>query len=321
MRSTAPRTGAAPRHVTRLRLVVAGRPWLLELSSRPEFEGLSQRRMLPWLALLSLLACVLLARITYVQARSRREAERSAAQLEGLTARLRESDQRKDEFIAVLAHELRNPLAPIRTSLEILERVPEGEQARRARGIAMRQLRHMVRLVDDLLDVSRISRGKIVLQRQQLPLAEPVQAAVETSRPLMEARRHRLEVAPVAPGLRVDGDPTRLAQILTNLLNNAATYTPEGGRVAVETCVQGGEARVTVRDNGMGIEPRRLQQVFELFVQVDRGGTGGGLGIGLNLAARLAELHGGRIEAHSGGLGQGAAFTLVLPLAAAAPLG
>ncbi len=319
LRSTLPVGGASPRHATRVRLVVAGRPWLLALSSRPEFEDLSQRRMLPWLALLSLFASGLLARITYVQASSRRAAEHGAAQLEGLAAQLRESDRRKDEFIAVLAHELRNPLAPIRTALEILERVPEGEQARRARAIAARQLRHMVRLVDDLLDVSRISRGKIVLQRRQLPLAEPVQAAVETSRPLMEARRHRLEVGPVDPALRVDGDPTRLAQILTNLLNNAATYTPEGGRVTVDARAEGDAARVTVRDSGIGIDPRRLQQVFELFVQVDRSGTGGGLGIGLNLAARLAELHGGRIEAHSDGLGQGAAFTLVLPLAGPLP--
>lgn len=336
LRSTRSAQAPAPQLRTTRRLVVAGRPWLIEVSSRPTFEARSQRHLLPWLALLCLLASALLSWITYVQARSRQAAEASAleradvavrlriastqanaraADLERLSERLRDLDRRKDEFLAMLAHELRNPLAPIRSALEILQRAPEGPQAQRARDIAARQLRQLVRLVDDLLDVSRISRGKIALRRQRVPVAEPLQIAVEAARPGIEARRHHLHVAAVDPDWVVDGDPTRLAQILTNLLNNAATYTPEGGRIYVESARDGDCVRLTVRDTGIGIEPQRLSQIFDLFVQLGRAGTGGGLGIGLHLAARLAQMHGGRVEACSDGPGLGSRFVLVLPLA------
>jgi len=334
--------GAHPaEYRTMRRLDVAGRPWQLVMTSRPALESLSQRRLVPWLAVLSVAVSALLAWITLVQARARRAAEAAARQrelnelalraseeraleraqrLEQLYEEQREGDRRKDEFLAVLAHELRNPLAPIRNSLEILNRAPEGELASRARAIAERQVKQMVRLIDDLLDVSRISRGKIVLQVRRMRLAEAVEAAVETSRPLMEEREHRLHTGYVEPDIELDADPTRVAQVLTNLLNNAANYTPPGGDVWLQVSTPDpGEVRISVRDNGIGIEPQRLNQVFELFMQVNRSPAGGGLGIGLSLAARLAEMHGGRIEAHSEGPGRGAEFVLVLPRAGHGP--
>ncbi|TFZ00543.1 hypothetical protein EZ313_18980 [Ramlibacter henchirensis] len=342
MQSTREKARSAAAHSSARQLDVAGRRWLLVMSSRPDFESLSHRRLVPWLVAVSLAASVLLAWITLVQARARRAAERASAQrranelalhaseeqarqraeqLEELYARQRESDQRKDEFLAVLAHELRNPLAPIRNSLEILQRGPDPGLAQRARDIAQRQLLHMVRLVDDLLDVSRISRGKIALKRERVRVAEVVDAAVETSRTLVEQRRHELLVSPVDGELHLDCDPTRVAQILTNLLNNAAHYTPEGGRIEVGAWADGPAVRMRVKDTGVGLTPEQLRQVFELFVQVDRNAKGGGLGIGLSLAARLAELHGGRIEAASEGLGRGAEFVLVLPRERAAAAG
>ena len=333
LRSTRAGGAGTPLLRAERRLEVAGRPWLVQFSSTPAFESASQRRWVPWLAAGSVGASLLLAWINLVQARARRDAERAAAQrraneealqaseerareraerLQQLYAELREGDRRKDEFLAVLAHELRNPLAPIRTSLEILRRNPEGAAADRARQIAERQVRQMVRLIDDLLDVSRISRGKIALRRERTPLADVIEAAVETSRPLVDARGHRLTVAHVDPGLVLDIDPARVAQIFTNLLNNAAHYTPPGG--AIEIGVQPGpeSVRISVRDNGIGIEPDKLRRVFELFHQVGSS-AGGGLGIGLSLAARLVELHGGHIEARSEGLGRGAEFVVDLP--------
>ena len=313
MLSTRPPGSQAPSQGIVRQLEVSGRPWLLAMTSRPALEGLSQRRLVPWLVGVSLATCVLLAWITSVQARARRDARERAQQLEQLYARQREGDRRKDEFLAVLAHELRNPLAPIRNSLEILQRTSDPKLAQRSRDIAQRQVQHMVRLVDDLLDVSRISRGKIVLQSRRVRAAEVLDAALETSRPLIEQRRHQLVAAPVDGSVELECDPTRVAQILTNLLNNAANYTPEGGRIEVGATGEGETVRFLVRDSGVGLTAEQLRQVFELFVQVNRDATGGGLGIGLSLAARLAELHGGRIEAGSEGLGLGATFVLVLP--------
>ncbi len=298
LRSTLQARPDGPALSATTRIDVAGQPWLLRFGSSRAFEAASERRLVPWLGAGSLLASLLLARITFVQARARRDAERAAAQ--------------RDEFLAVLAHELRNPLAPIRTSLEVLRRAPEGPRAERARQVAERQVQAMVRLIDDLLDVSRISRGKIALQREPVSLAQVVEAAVETSQPLIESRGHRLAVEGVDPAIVLDADPARLAQIFTNLLNNAAHYTPPGGEIVVAARTTPREVRVSVRDNGIGIAPGKLRQVFELFHQVG-GPAGGGLGIGLSLAARLARLHGGRIEAHSEGEGKGSEFTLVLP--------
>jgi PAS domain S-box-containing protein len=231
-----------------------------------------------------------------------------------LTEELRTADRRKDEFLATLAHELRNPLAPICNSLEIMRRHPGGEPAERARAVASRQAWHMVRLIDDLLDLSRISRGTIVLQRERMPIAAAIETALEASEPLITARGHALVMAPLPRDLFVDGDTTRLAQVFSNLLNNAANYTEPGGRIELTVDADDATLRIVVRDSGVGIAPEQLPRVFDLFMQAARNsGRDGGLGIGLTLVQRLVEMHGGRVDAHSAGLGQGAEFVVVLP--------
>ena len=237
-------------------------------------------------------------------------------------AALKEADRRKDEFLATLAHELRNPLTPIRNSLHLL-RLDGGETgaAERAREMMERQVNHMVRLVDDLLEVARITRGKIEVRRQQVELAEVVRAAVETSRPLIEAARHQLHIEIPSEPLVLDADPVRLAQVLANLLNNAAKYTNEGGQVWLTARREGPRAVVSVRDSGMGIPAEMLPKVFDLFTQVDRtyGHAQGGLGIGLTLVRNLIEMHGGSVEARSDGPRRGSEFIVRLPLASARP--
>jgi PAS domain S-box-containing protein len=228
-----------------------------------------------------------------------------------------EADRRKDEFIATLAHELRNPLAPLRNGLEILRRTQDlPPQVVRTRDMMERQLRHMVRLVDDLLDVSRISRGKLELRRQPVPVQQAVEEALETSRPALEAAGHQVCLDLAESPVAVFGDGMRLAQVFGNLLHNAAKYTPPGGHVSVTLRTEGQEALVEVTDNGLGIRGEMLPHVFDLFAQSDdatRNGQGG-LGIGLWLVRRLVELHGGRIEARSEGLGHGSCFAVRLPL-------
>jgi PAS domain S-box-containing protein len=228
---------------------------------------------------------------------------------------LREGDRRKDEFLAMLAHELRNPLAPIRNGLHLL-RVsrPGSEAAEEARAMMERQLNHLIRLVDDLLEVSRISRGKIELRRARVEVADAVQSAVETSRPVLEAARQRLEIEVPSTPLTVDADLVRLAQIVANLLNNAAKYSDPGGRIALAVRREDGEAVISVRDHGIGIPAELLPHIFDMFAQADRARPQGGLGIGLSLARRLTELHGGRIEARSEGAGRGAEFVVRLPV-------
>jgi PAS domain S-box-containing protein len=230
--------------------------------------------------------------------------------------RLREADRRKDEFLAMLAHELRNPLAPIRNAVYILRRPYLSEaQLSWCHEVIGRQTEQLTRLVDDLLDVSRITRGKIELQKETLDLAEVAQRAVETSRPLIDAHRHELGVCLPREPVRVEGDRVRLAQVVSNLLNNAAKYTDEGGTIRVAVERAGGEALIRVRDTGRGIDPKLLPDVFDLFYQVDRtlDRSEGGLGIGLSLVKRLVELHGGRVEAFSEGWGRGSEFTIRLP--------
>ena len=233
---------------------------------------------------------------------------------------LRETDARKDEFLATLAHELRNPLAPLRTSLEILRQDGISQEAKEgARMVMLRQVNQMVALIDDLIDISRISTGRIELNREHATLAAVVESALEISRPLIDARRHYLsiELPPNATHLYVD--KTRVAQILSNLLNNAAKYAEPNGRIRLSAAVEGNQLAVTVADTGIGIAPDMLSRVFEMFVQVDKTleRTEGGLGVGLTLARRLAELHGGTLEARSGGLGNGSEFTLRLKTATA----
>jgi PAS domain S-box-containing protein len=234
---------------------------------------------------------------------------------------LREADRRKDEFLATLAHELRNPLSPIRTGLQVLNLTQDAEVARRTRQMMDRQLGHMVRLIDDLLDVSRITSGKVVLQRERIALQDAARSAIESARPAIEAARHRLDIDLPPEPLWVDADPTRLAQVMGNLLTNAAKYTPDGGDITLRVHACDGEACVTVTDTGLGIPRDSLGAVFGMFAQVNRtlDRAQGGLGIGLALAKRLVEMHGGHIEAESAGLGRGATFTVRLPLAAGAP--
>ena len=231
---------------------------------------------------------------------------------------LREADRRKDEFLAMLAHELRNPLAPIRNAAQVLKLVGDGDAKQRwAREVIERQTQHLTRLVDDLLDVSRITQGKVKLAREPLDLSAVVQRAVEASRPLIDARRHHLTVVPPPEPVRLAGDLTRLVQVVGNLLNNAAKYTDEGGHIRVEAAREGAEAVLRVRDDGMGIPPDLLPHVFDLFIQADRSldRSQGGLGIGLTLVRQLVELHGGRVEARSAGFGQGSELTVRLPAA------
>jgi signal transduction histidine kinase len=228
---------------------------------------------------------------------------------------LREADRRKDEFIAMLSHELRNPLAPIRNVVTLLkEGSPEVRE--QACGILERQVEHLVRLVDDLLDVSRVTRGTLGLHSRPVDLATVVGSAVETSRPLIDAAAHQLELDLPREQLRAVGDPVRLAQLLTNILNNAARYTPRGGHIRLGLRRDGAEAVISVRDNGIGIDPAALPGIFEMFAQADstRSRFPGGLGVGLALARRLAGLHGGSVHAASEGTGRGSEFVVRLPI-------
>jgi PAS domain S-box-containing protein len=233
---------------------------------------------------------------------------------------LRESDRRKDEFIAILAHELRNPLAPIKNAVQIL-RHPDLDESRLAwsRNVIERQVDRLTQLVDDLLDISRISRGKIALRRESLAVADLVARAVESCRPLIDARRHELILSLPSESTRIVGDPLRLEQVLSNLLNNAAIYTEPGGRIQLTVRQEGDEVILSVRDTGIGIAPVLLGQVFDLFVQADRSHrkAQGGLGIGLNLAKQLVDLHGGTIAVASEGVGQGCEFSVRLPVGTA----
>jgi len=228
------------------------------------------------------------------------------------------ADRRKDEFLATLSHELRNPLAPLRNALFLLRRADGGRAAGDPLYEMMeRQMNHLVRLVDDLLEMSRVSRGAFELRKERVEVATIVRNAVETSESLIKRARHRLEIAlPEAP-LFLDGDPVRLAQILSNLLNNAAKYTDDGGQIFLSARGDGATVLITVRDTGVGMEPELLGRVFEMFSRGDRRAVRGesSLGIGLALARRLAEMHGGTIEAHSAGLGKGSEFSVRLPLA------
>jgi PAS domain S-box-containing protein len=239
-------------------------------------------------------------------------------QLKQAEEALREADQRKDEFLATLSHELRNPLAPLRNALQIMQLAGENmDTFARVRDMMDRQLAQLVRLVDDLLDMSRITRGKLELVKERLEVKAFVERAVETSRPLIEAAQHELTFTLPAESLRVEGDPVRLTQVVSNLLNNSAKYTPVGGHIWLTVERQGGQAVIRVRDNGIGIPTDMLVKVFDMFTQVDRSleRSQGGLGIGLTLVRRLVEMHGGTVEAHSTGRGQGSEFVVYLPLA------
>ena len=233
------------------------------------------------------------------------------------TDALKLADQRKDEFLATLAHELRNPLAPVRNALEILKIAGDDPaKSLRAREMMERQLAQMVRLVDDLLDVSRITTGKLGVKKSVVDLRDVVSDAVEIVKPFIDARNHRLDITVPGEPVAVDGDRTRLAQVLSNLLNNAAKYTPPGGRIELALARDDYHGILRVRDNGIGLTPESISRIFDMFVQVDRTleRSQAGLGVGLTLARRLVELHGGSIDVASAGVGQGSEFTVRIPL-------
>ena len=233
---------------------------------------------------------------------------------------LQDADHRKDEFLAMLAHELRNPLAAVNNAVTVLKLSDARENRDWAGDVVERQVKQLARLIDDLLDVSRIRNGKIRLRRERVDAGPILAQAVESTRPLIDARRHALEVAVDRLGLTVDADPTRLEQIAVNLLTNAAKYTEAGGRIWLSARREGDEVAIRVRDDGIGIPPEKLPEMFELFAQGERSiaRSEGGLGIGLTIVQRLAEMHGGSVTATSEGLGRGSEFTVRLPAVAPA---
>jgi nitrogen-specific signal transduction histidine kinase len=230
---------------------------------------------------------------------------------------LRAADSNKNEFLATLAHELRNPLSPIRNAAALLgSTAPGAEHQARAREVITRQVDHLAHLVDDLLDVARISEGKIALRKEEVDMHGVIAQAIETAGPLIAAREHHLEVVQPERRIWVSGDPVRLAQSMGNLLHNAAKFTPKGGHIRVEVKLDGDTVRITVQDNGIGIAEDNLPRIFGMFAQAavppDRAPEG--LGIGLSLVSRLLEMHGGRLSATSPGIGMGSTFTVELPV-------
>jgi len=246
----------------------------------------------------------------------RRVSERTAA-LEASTAALKDADRRKDEFLAMLAHELRNPLAPISTAVQLL-RLKElsDAQRERARDVLERQVQHLVLLVDDLLDVSRITRGVITLQHERVLIGTVIARAVETARPMIDSRRHTLTLDLTDEVLAVEGDKARLVQVVGNILNNAAKFMEPGGKIQLKVAREGTSVAITVRDAGIGIPTDQVPRIFDLFTQVHAkpDQIQGGLGVGLALVRRLVEMHGGTVAAHSAGPGQGTDIIVRLPL-------
>jgi signal transduction histidine kinase len=237
-------------------------------------------------------------------------------ELRGLAEALKNADRRKDEFLATLAHELRNPLAPLRSGLELLKMSDDPADARDTQTMMDRQLCHMVRLIDDLLDLSRITTDKLTLRKKPVLLSEVIETAIDASNPVLGASGQTLTVAIPEEEVWLDADPTRLSQVVGNLLTNASKYTPSGGRIEIEAARQAAEVSICVKDDGLGIPPEMLADVFEMFTQVNRtlDRAQGGLGIGLAIVKRLVELHRGTITALSPGLGRGSAFTVRLPI-------
>jgi signal transduction histidine kinase/ActR/RegA family two-component response regulator len=312
-------TGAQAVALDGAALVVLGEPQPLDVLEELERE-------------FPLLAALLVAQqALYIERADAAEAREAAARAATLTKaldtaraasaelnlQLQREHERKDEFLAMLAHELRNPLSPLVNSIEILRRGPGGREQQMARQLDVmgRQLQQLTRLVDDLLDVSRVSRGLIELRRERVPLEDVLADAAEAARPLLEARAHAFQRSAQAGGIHLNGDRVRLTQVFVNLLVNAAKYTEPGGKIALFVVPDQGRVSVVVQDNGRGIPQDMLSRVFDMFTQVPGsiGSAQGGLGIGLTLVRRLVELHGGRVAAYSRGPGQGSTFTVSLP--------
>jgi signal transduction histidine kinase len=267
--------------------------------------------------LVSAVQAAIRARLRQYQTREQLQALKEAQQaLSERERELQKADRRKDEFLAMLAHELRNPLAPIRNASELLARtLPADSQSQNMVGLVKRQVTHLTRLVDDLLDVSRITQGRIELQRRPVSLTSVIQQAMESVEPLLRDKRHNLQLSMSTANLHVEGDSARLVQCVANILTNSAKYTDPDGEICVEAKRDGQNAVISISDNGVGIPAELLPQVFELFVQSDRtlDRSQGGLGIGLSVVRRLIEMHGGTVDAQSAGQGLGARFTLRLP--------
>jgi PAS domain S-box-containing protein len=244
--------------------------------------------------------------------------KRLEEELREKTASLQDADRRKDQFLAVLGHELRNPMAPMRNALTLMQMQGENAAVRdQALAVMDRQMTQLLRLVDELLDVSRIAQGKVRLERRPVALIQLLRDAAEAAEPLMRQRRHAFRIVAPAGDIALHVDRVRIVQVLTNLLNNAAKYTNDGGEIELAAEVAGGVVAVTVKDNGLGIAPESRAKLFELFSQVDASlhRADGGLGLGLNVARRLVEMHDGAIAVHSDGIGRGSVFTVTLPAA------
>ena len=274
---------------------------------------------LAFFSLILLIDCLVIHLMTAAVARARSTGEelvRNEARLQALADKLQQADLRKDEFLAMLAHELRNPLAPIAAAADLLGMgVLGSDDVRKTSQIIARQVRHLTGMIDDLLDVSRVTRGLVRLEQQRLDAARVVTEAVEQIRPLLDRRRQHFSLRNDAGEVFVLGDQKRLVQVVANLLNNAAKFTPEGGSIELALALANGQLRLTLTDDGAGMAPDFVEQAFELFAQGERASdrSQGGLGIGLALVRSLVELHGGQVSAASEGLGKGSRFTVCLP--------
>jgi signal transduction histidine kinase/ActR/RegA family two-component response regulator len=246
------------------------------------------------------------------------ELHRSEAELRQHAEELRHANVSKGQFLALLSHELRNPLAPLRYGLALLKKRRDPQASAETEAMMERQVAHLTRLIDDLLDLSRIDRGLLELRRERVTIDSVMRSGIETAKPGIEAKQQELLVRYAGEPLYVDGDPVRLSQIVSNLLNNAAKFTPAGGRIEITARADGSDAVLSVTDSGIGFSPEESKRIFDMFVQLDtnRSEAAGGLGIGLTIVRSLVEMHGGRIDARSKGQGGGATFTVRLPLAA-----
>jgi signal transduction histidine kinase len=249
-----------------------------------------------------------------------RQRQQISAQRDELKAQaeaLKEADRRKDVFLAILAHELRNPLTPLRNGLDLLRRNPDAEDSKDIRDMMDRQLAHLVRLIEDLLDVSRISQGKIELRKERINVSDLVCAAVEASQPAIDSARHSLTIDIPSEPLWIDADLIRISQVIANLLSNAAKYTPPAGRIGIVVRAVGKHVAIDVSDSGIGIPPEMQSKIFQLFTQIDNHlhRAQGGLGVGLALVKQIVALHGGTVEAASAGVGEGSVFSVHIPLA------
>jgi two-component system, sensor histidine kinase len=322
-----PEEALSPAHTAALRAVLAAQPPWSDLPvlvlTRPGADSAESNAAAQQLGIITLLerplrlATLLTAVRTALRARTRQyQIREHLADRARSEESLRLADRRKDEFIATLGHELRNPLAPLLNAVHMLKTVDnQAAVAIRAREVMERQLSHLLRLVDDLLEVSRITRGLVEVHREPIDLAFVIHSAIDTSRPVIDLAGHHLTVDLPAEPIAVHGDTVRLTQVFANLLNNAAKYTNSGGHIRIALRKDGNRAVVSVRDNGIGIAPDQLASVFEMFTQVDRSNrlAQGGLGIGLTLVRSLVAMHGGSVEARSAGPGTGSEFVVELP--------